>query len=181
MAQVTNIHLVSPHTLLALYPSRPMQSQVALTGWGPALPWSYPPWVGLIESWCAAQLKINNNNTTHKVGNNCPYEELWVTVKPSCWGKGMIAHLSHTLTSVDARQVEPSVLKNRRERDRADVASRLSGIPHIITAVCPALCSTACCIGPKSVHFRNTQGVLEDRYEDSTPASMQRQKPLMFS
>lgn len=93
-----------------------------------------------------------------------------MTVKPSCWGKGTIAHLSHTLSSVDTRQVEPSVLRNRRELDRADVASRLSGILHI-TAVCPALCSTVCCLGPKSVHFRNTQGVSEKRSEDSTPAS----------
>lgn len=82
----------------------------------------------------------------------------------------MIAHLSHTLTSAQARQVEPSVLRKRRELDRADVALRLSGIPRI-TAVCPALCSTACCTGPKSVHFRNTQGVLEKRSEDSAPAS----------
>lgn len=82
----------------------------------------------------------------------------------------MIAHLSHTLTSAQVRQVEPFVLRNRRELVRADVASRRSSIPHI-TAVCPALCSTACCIGPKSVHFRNTQGVLENRSEDSTPAS----------
>lgn len=179
VAQVTNIRLVSPQTLLAAHPLRPMQPQVAFTGWGPVLPWGYPPGVGLIESWCAAQLKKNNNNkTTHKVGNNCPCEEIWVTLKPSCWGKGMIAHLSHTLTSAQARQVEPSVLRKRRELDRADVALRLSGIPRI-TAVCPALCSTA--LVPSQCTSEIPREFWKIDLRTPLQPALQRRKPLMFS
>lgn len=64
----------------------------------------------------------------------------------------MIAHLPHALTRYRQHSWKPSVLRKRRELDRAEVTWRVPAIPGL-AAVCPALWYTACCIGPKPAHF----------------------------